>query len=380
MKKTILSLTAMLALACVAGCSQSASETTASGLQRSKFQKQIGGKTSDLFVMKNNKGVEICVTSYGARIVSWFAPDRDGKMEDIVLGYDDVQGYIDSKEPYFGAAIGRYGNRIAKGKFTLDGVECTIPINNDPNALHGGPGGFQSVVWDTRQINPSTLEFHLHSKDGDQGFPGNLHVTMTYTLTDDNEVKIAYKATTDKPTVINLTHHSFFNLHGAGNGTVNDHLLMIDADKYTPVTSVLIPTGEIAPVAGTPMDFRKPVAIGARIEESFEQLKNGQGYDHNWVLNRTGSGLQLAARVVEPKSGRVLEVFTTEPGVQFYGGNFLDDTFKGKGGKTYGFRTALCLETQHFPDSPNWSEFPSTVLRPGETYTHECVYKFYAEK
>lgn len=378
MKITLLSLTLLTSFAFVAGCSPTAKPTTKSGLSHAKFQKQIGGKTSDLFVMTNKQGVEICVTSYGARIVSWLTPDRDGKMDDIVLGYDNVRDYIDSKEPYFGAAIGRYGNRIAKGKFTLDDVEYTIPINNTPNALHGGPGGFQSVVWDARQIDDATVEFQLLSKDGDQGFPGNLRVTMVYALTDANELRISYKATTDKPTVINLTHHSFFNLHGAGNGTVNDHFLMIAADKYTPVTNVLIPTGEIAPVAGTPMDFRTPTAIGARVDAPFDQLNNGLGYDHNWVLNRTGNALQLAATVTDPRSGRVLEVFTTEPGLQFYGGNFLDDSFKGKGGKAYGFRSALCLETQHYPDSPNQKNFPSTVLRPGEIYTHECVYKFYA--
>ncbi|MDF9832295.1 aldose 1-epimerase [Ereboglobus sp. PH5-5] len=348
-------------------------------LQRSSFQKQIDGKQADLFVMRNNKGVEICATNYGARIVSWLAPDRGGNMEDIVLGYESVQDYIDSKEPYFGAAIGRFGNRIANGKFTLDGVEYTIPINNAPNALHGGPAGFQSIVWDARQVNPATVEFRLLSKDGDQGFPGNLAVTMTYALTDDNELKISYRATTDKPTVINLTHHSFFNLHGAGNGSVNDHILTINADNYTPVSSALIPTGEMASVSGTPMDFRQPTVIGARVDADFEQLKNGAGYDHNWVLNKPGGGLQFAAKIIEPKSGRVLEVRTTEPGMQFYGGNFLNASLKGKGGKTYDARTAFCFETQHFPDSPNQKNFPSTVLRPGETYTQECVYKFYAE-
>lgn len=353
--------------------------TTLSGLNAKNFQKEINGKKSDLFVIKNGTGVEICVTSYGARIVSWLAPDKNGKMEDIVLGYESVQEYIDSKEPYFGAAIGRYGNRIKEGKFTLDGVNYQIPTNNPPNALHGGTVGFQALVWDTTQVDNQTLSFHLVSKDGDQGFPGTLDVTMTYHLTDDNELEINYVATTDKATVINLTHHSFFNLHGAGNGSVNDHLMMIDADRYTPVTSNLIPTGDLPSVQGTPMDFRKPTAIGARVDENFEQLKNGKGYDHNWVLNKENNDLSLAARVVEPKSGRVLEVLTTEPGIQFYGGNFLDNSFKGKGGKVYDFRTAFCLETQHFPDSPNQKSFPSVVLRSGETYRHTCVYKFYAE-
>ncbi len=358
------------------GCSHTQPSVTESGIKRANFQKVVGGKQADLYVIKNKAGTEIAVTSYGARIVSWLVPDKNGKTKtDIVLGYDNLQSYIDSKEPYFGAAIGRYGNRIADGKFTLDGVQYTIPINNPPNALHGGPVGFNSLVWDTKQIDGKTLEFRLLSKNGDQGFPGNMNVKMVYQLTEDNELKITYEANTDKATVINLTHHSFFNLAGAGNGTVNDHIMMIDADRYTPVSNVLIPTGEIAYVDRTPMDFRKPTAIGARVDENFQQLNNGKGYDHNWVLNKANNAMTLAARVIEPKSGRVLEVFTTEPGIQFYGGNFLDDSFKGKGGKTYGFRTAFCLETQHFPDSPNQPSFPSTVLRPGDNYTHTCIYK-----
>lgn len=353
---------------------------TESGLVWANFQKEIGGKQADLFVMKNSRGMEICVTSYGARVVSWLVPDRNGKMADVVLGYEKVQEYVDSKEPYFGAAIGRYGNRLAKGKFSVDGVEYSVPVNNGPNALHGGPVGFQALVWDVKQVDGRTLECGLVSEDGDQGFPGALRVKMVYELTEENELKITYAAETDKATVVNLTHHSFFNLHGAGMGTINDHLMMIDADRYTPVDVTLIPTGEIAAVEGTPMDFRKMMAIGTRVGADFEQLNNGAGYDHNWALNRKGAGLELAARVVEPKSGRVLEVFTTEPGLQFYGGNFLDDSFVGKGGKVYGHRTAFCLETQHFPDSPNHPNFPSTVLRPGEKYSQVCVYRFSTEK
>ncbi|AWI09870.1 aldose epimerase family protein [Ereboglobus luteus] len=388
MKHTLVIASLLLAslMLGVTACSKrnETSAPTKSGLHRERFQKVIDGKQSDLFVLTNSKGVEICVTSYGARVVSWLVPGRDGKMEDIVLGYDNVQGYIDSNEPYFGAAIGRFGNRIAKGKFTLDGNEYTVPINNAPNALHGGTKGFQAVVWNTRQPDSRTLEFNIVSPDGDQGFPGNLGVKMVYTLTDDNELKITYEAMTDKPTVLNLTHHSFFNLLGAGNGSINDHLLTLNASRYTPVSDVLIPTGQIASVDGTPMDFRKPTVVGSRLDQNFEQLKNGAGYDHNWVLDRpasdAGTGkLFLAARVVEPRSGRVLEVRTDQPGIQFYGGNFLNDSFKGKQGKTYGHRSAIVLETQRFPDSPNQPAFPSTVLRPGETYRHICIYKTLVE-
>jgi aldose 1-epimerase len=285
--------------------------------------------------------------------------------------------YVNSADPYFGAAIGRYGNRIADGRFILGGVEYKIPANNGENALHGSPRGFQAFVWDTRQPDRRTLEFTHRSPDDDQGFPGDLRVKMVYILTDDNELKITYTATTDKPTVINLTHHSFFNLHGAGNGTVNDHLLTIAASRYTPVSAALIPTGVLPGVDGTPFDFRKPTLIGARIDANDIHLKNGADYDHNWVRDHpvAADTLFLAARAVEPKSGRVLEVRTDQPGVQFYGGNFLDGAIKGKGGKTYGHRTAFCLETQHFPDSPNQPGFPATTLRPGETYRHTCVYK-----
>ncbi|OAM86933.1 galactose mutarotase [Termitidicoccus mucosus] len=364
---------------------------TKSGLLRTDFQQEIDGKKSDLYVLTNKNGVEIAVTSYGARVVSWLTPDRAGKFDDIVLGYDNVQGYVASAEPYFGAAIGRYGNRIAKGRFTLDGAHYAIPANNGENALHGGPRGFQSFVWDTRQPDHRTLEFTHLSQDGDQGFPGNLQVKMVYTLTDDNELKITYEATTDKPTPVNLTHHSFFNLHGTRDGTdgdrlrtINDHLLTLHASHYTPVAPDLIPTGELPAVEGTPMDFRAPVPIGARINADFTQLKNGAGYDHNWILDRpatdAGTGkLYLAARAVEPASGRVLEVRTDQPAIQFYGGNFLNDTFKGKHGKTYAHRTAFCLETQHYPDSPNQPAFPSTILRPGQTYRHLCIYKTLVE-
>lgn len=353
---------------------------TKSGLNRTHFETTLGGKKTVLLALTNDNGIEICATNYGARIVSWIAPDRDGNMADIVLGHDTIAEYLAKPESYFGAAIGRYANRIANGRFTLDGVDHVIPQNNGANALHGGPAGFESLVWDARQPDNSTLEFRLRSEDGDQGFPGNLDVTMTYTLTPANELRIDYRAIADKPTVVNLTNHSFFNLGGAGGGGIAGHIMRIFADHYTPVTPALIPTGEIAPVAGTPFDFRKPEPVGTRIDTpDNEQLKNAGGYDHNYVINRSGPGLRPAAKVLDPQSGRVLEVFTTQPGVQLYTGNFIDGKAPGKGGKTYGYRSALCLETQHFPDSPNRKNFPTTILRPGEIYAQTSVYKVSVE-
>lgn len=348
-----------------------------SKVKRSDFQSVIDGKKTDLYTLRNKNGVEITVTNFGARVVEFWAPDRNGTFEDIVLGHDKLDQYVNyTGERFLGATIGRYGNRIAKGKFTLDGVAYQLPVNDAPNSLHGGTKGFDMVVWDARQAGSQRLEFTLLSKDGDQGYPGNLNVKMTYELTDDNEFIVTHTATTDKRTVVNLTHHSFFNLHGAGNGTVNDHILMINADKFTPVDATLIPTGEQLAVAGTPMDFQQPTAIGQRVDNPYEQLSFGHGYDHNWVLKRKSAhDPELAATVYEPVSGRYMEVWTTEPGIQFYGGNFFDGTEKGKGGKAYNHRASLALETQHFPDSPNQPGFPSTVLSPGETYTHSCIYK-----
>ncbi len=335
-----------------------------------RFERVVDGKQTGLFVLANRGCVEIRVTNYGGRIVSWLAPDRDGNLADIVLGYDNLQDYIDSKEPYFGATIGRYANRIARGRFTLDGIEYNIPPNNGPNSLHGGPKGFHAVVWDARQPDPRTLELTLLSPDGDQGFPGNLRVKMVYALTDDNALTITYEAVTDKPTIVNLTNHSFFNLHGAGGGDIGGHLLEIRASHCTPTDAAHIPTGEIAPVAGTPFDFRRLAPIGER-----------KGL--NFVLDRPATpavapgddGLFLAARAIGPETGRVLEVRTDQPGLQLYCADNLDDSFRGKHGKTYGRRSALCLETQLFPDSPNHAHFPSPILRPGETYRHTCVYK-----
>jgi aldose 1-epimerase len=340
------------------------------------FDTTVDGKPVKLYYLKSKGGVQAAVTNYGAKIVGLLAPDKDGKLEDVELGYDNIAKYISTKERYYGGIVGRYGNRIAKGKFKVDGKEYTLAVNNGVNHLHGGKKGFNDVVWDAEQTNDHTLKFHYLSVDGEEGYPGNLDVTLTYELTDSNEFKINYEAHTDKATVVNLTNHSFFNLHGAGNGDINDHIMMINADRFTAVDSTLIPTGELAPVKGTPMDFTTPKAIGERVDADFQQIKYGAGYDHNYVLNKTGKELSLAARVEEPKSGRTLEVWTTEPGVQFYGGNFLDGTDTGKGGKTYVHRGAFCLETQHFPNSPNQASFPTVVLKPGENYAHTCVYKF----
>lgn len=345
-------------------------------LDPEKFSGELDGKQVKLYFLKNSNGLEMAVTNYGAKVVSLLVPDKNGHFEDIVLGFDNLNGYLNAKEPYFGAAIGRYGNRIAKGKFTLNGKQYDLATNNSPNHLHGGKKGFNAQVWDANQVNGQTIEFSRLSPDGEEGYPGNLKVKMMYTLTNNNEFKVTYEAETDQPTVINLTHHSFFNLHGAGNGSINDHVLMISAEKYTPVDNTLIPTGRIDPVKGTPMDFTKPTEIGKRVEENYEQLKFGKGYDHNWVLIENRSAEKPVATVWEPKSGRYMEVFTTEPGLQFYGGNFLDGKDKGKNNKPYDFRTAFCLETQHFPDSPNQPAFPSTVLKPGENYKHSCTYKF----
>lgn len=368
----------LLVIIILSGCVE---ETKYSKMKREDFQTTIDGKKTDLYTLKNKNGVEITVTNFGARVVEIWAPDRNGNFEDIVLGHDHVDKYMHFKgERFLGATIGRYGNRIDKGQFTLDSVSYQLPVNDKPNSLHGGTNGFDMVVWDAVQEDPQKLTFSYLSKDGEEGYPGNLNVKMTYELTDDNEFKITHTATTDKKTVLNLTHHSFFNLHGAGNGMINDHELMINADKFTPVNEVLIPTGEQLAVAGTPMDFQKPAPIGERVNADYEQLKFGHGYDHNWILKRkTDHDLELAATVYEPQSGRLLEVWTTEPGIQFYGGNFFDGSMIGKGGKAYNFRASLALETQHFPDSPNQPSFPSTVLMPGETYNHVCVYKLAAK-
>jgi aldose 1-epimerase len=336
------------------------------------------GQPVELYTLTNARGMKARIITYGAILVSLDVPDRNGKLADVVLGFDKLNDYI-HKSPYFGAIVGRYGNRIANGTFTLDGVRYTLAKNNGPNSLHGGLRGFDKVVWTAKPVSENSLQLKYLSKDGEEGYPGNLSVTVTYTLAENNELRIDYSATTDKDTVLNLTNHSYFNLAGQGVGNVLGDIVTIRASRFTPVDSTLIPTGELQSVAGTPFDFRTPHTIGARISAKDQQLTYGQGYDHNFVLDRTGPGLELAARVVEPKSGRVLEVFTTQPGLQFYTANQLDGTIHGKGGASYGPHAAFCMETQHFPDSPNHPNFPTTELKPGERYHQVTVFKFSTE-
>ncbi|MCC9165782.1 aldose epimerase family protein [Pontibacter harenae] len=344
--------------------------------QRSDFQQTIDGKETDLFILKNSNNVQAAITNYGGRVISMLVPDKDGNMTDVIVGFDDVASFTEGSDTFFGATIGRYGNRIANGKFKLDGQEYTLATNNNPNHLHGGDKGFSRVVWDANQVNDQTLELTYLSKDGEEGYPGNLNVKVTYTLTNDNELKIDYEATTDKKTVVNLTNHAFFNMNGVGSGSIADHILQINADKYTPVDSTLIPTGELASVEGTPFDFRKPTPVGERIEADDTQLKYGKGYDHNYVLKTNQGGeMTHAATVVGTETGIKMDVYTEEPGLQFYSGNFMAGQNTVKGGKDE-FRTALCLETQHFPDSPNQPSFPSTTLKPGDTYSTTTTYKF----
>ena len=350
---------------------------------KKSFGKTPDGQPIDLYVLTNKSGAEVSITNYGGAVVSLKVPDRNGKLADVVLGYDTADGYVNDKS-FFGALVGRYGNRIGHAQFALDGRTYTLAKNNGENSLHGGIKGFNKAVW-TAKIIPAkdgqSLELSYLSKDGEEGFTGNLKVSVIYTLADSNALWIAYSATTDKKTVVNLTNHSYFNLAGQGSGDILGHLLMIQADKFTPVDAGLIPTGEFRDVVGTPFDFRKPLAIGARIDQDEEQLKLGGGYDHNFVLQRSNdAGESLAARVLEPASGRVLEVWTTEPGVQFYTGNFLDGKTSGKGGVAYPKRSAFCLETQHYPDSPNQPKFPSVVLNPGERYHTITTYRFSVEK
>jgi aldose 1-epimerase len=352
----------------LASCASQPTETNVMNEPTSIYQ---------VHTIENKQGLKMQVTNLGAKVMKLMVPDQNGELVDVVLGFDTPEEFAASSESYFGATIGRYGNRIANAKFELDGNTYTLAANNGPNSLHGGPGGFHNVIWEVVEVTDNQIVFSYLSEDGEEGFPGNLKVTMTYTLTEDNEFKITYEATTDKATVVNLTHHSFFNLSGAGNGDILDHVLMLNADQFTPVNKDLIPTGELKSVKGTPMDFTSATAIGDRIDADFEQLKHGGGYDHNWVLNKdTGSELTLAAKISAPKTGIAMEVWTTEPGIQFYAGNFLNGKVTGKEGKTYPYRGAFCLETQHFPDSPNQPNFPSVRLDPEQEYSHTCIYKF----
>jgi aldose 1-epimerase len=333
----------------------------------------------DLYTLTNPSGAEVKIITYGGTVVSLKVPDRKGKLDDVVLGFDDLKGY-EKQSPYFGALIGRYGNRIGKAQFTLDSHLYRLSKNDGENLLHGGVKGFDKVVWQAKPIRRGKdlgLILTYLGKDGEMGFPGNLSVTVTYWWTPENELKIDYSATTDKDTIVNLTHHSYFNL--AGEGDILSHRLWINADNFTPVDKESIATGELRSVKGTPFNFTQPTVIGSRISQADEQLKFGKGYDHNFSLNRKGEGLEKVASLSDPASGRALEVFTTEPGLQFYSDNFLDGTIKGKGGKVYAHRSGLCLETQHYPDSPNKPNFPSVILKPGETYSTHTVYRFFME-
>ena len=346
-------------------------------IQTSEFG-SIDGQPVTLFTLSNASGASVGIIEYGGIVVSLNVPDRDGNLGDVVLGFDTLDAYV-ADTPYFGAITGRYANRIAGGKFELDGTSYELPVNNGPNSLHGGIMGFDKVVWKGTPIESGDgVSFSYVSQDGEEGYPGTLESTVTYIWTDDNELRIDYEANTDKPTVINLTNHSYFNLKDGGASPILDHVMMINASHYTPVDATSIPLGEIAALDDTPLDFREPTAIGARIGEENEQLGFGAGYDHNYVINRDADGLTLAATVSEPDTGRVMDVLTEEPGVQFYSGNFLDGHHIGKGGVAYQHRSGFCLETQHYPDSPNQPDFPSAVLRPGETYKTSTVYKFYA--
>ena len=356
----------------------------AQGAGKDSIKKELFGKTADgaavdIYTLKNAAGAEVKITTYGGIVVSLKVPDKNGKFDDVVLGYDNLDGYLKNNGPYLGALIGRYANRIAKGRFKLDGVEYKLAVNNGENHLHGGLKGFDKVVWSAtplRVANGAALKLRYRSKDGEEGYPGNLSATVIYTLSDANELKIDYSATTDRRTIVNLTSHSYFNLAGQGNGDILKTQLFINANRFTPTDAGSIPTGELRPVRATPFDFTKPMEIGARIDQDEEQLRFGQGYDHNFVLNKQGKRLTLAARAYEPNSGRLMQVYTTEPGVQLYAGNFLDGSITGKDGKVYNRRYGFCLEAQHFPDSPNKPSFPSVVLTPGRRYTQTTVYKF----
>jgi len=348
---------------------------------KKNFETTIDGKQTDLYVLKNRHRMEAAFTNYGGRLVSLVVPDKNGKMTNVVAGFNNVESYVKSTEPYYGATIGRYGNRIAKGKFTLDGKQYQLSVNNGVNTLHGGKKGFQYVVWNADKLNDSTIQFTYLSKDGEEGFPGNVNVKVIYSLTGDNSLKCEYEATTDKTTVVNLTNHAYFNLNGEGSGTILNHIVQIYAEKYNPIDSGWIPLGPIATVKGTPFDFTKPTTIGARINDDNQQLKNGQGYDHNFVLNGTKvDGLNHAATVTGDKSGIVMNVYTQEPGLQFYSGNFMAGKNTFSNGSKDDYRTAFAMETQHFPDSPNEPSYPSTVLKPGQLYKTYSLYNFSTSK
>jgi len=357
-------------------------KSTQPSITSSEFGIMPNGEKSLIFTLVNQQGLKAKITNYGAKLVSLEVPDKNGQLADVILGYETLDQYIKGDQ-YFGATVGRYANRIAKGKFTLEGKEYQLALNNGVNHLHGGPKGYQSLVWKSEIIDQNgypALKFTYHSPDGEENYPGNLDIEVVYTWKNDNSLTIEYKATTDQTTIVNLTHHSLFNLKGAGNGDILGHILTINANAFTPVDSTLIPIGEIRPVANTPMDFTAPHPVGERISSDYEQIVKGRGYDHNWVLNKNQGELTLAAELYEPESGRVMKVLTTEPGIQFYSGNFLDGSQIGKGNLPYNFRFGLALETQHYPDSPNHANFPSVVLKKGEVYTQTTVYSFSIKK
>lgn len=377
-KLSLLLITAVIFTTMTLSCNQ----RQAHQVKKDLFGLTPEGDSVFSYTFGNDIGMKLTVLNYGGIIQSWMAPDKTGKLGDMVLGFDSLSKYI-SQSPYFGALIGRYGNRIAKGTFTLNDSTYHLFLNDGPNSLHGGKTGFDKKIWDVTPFDTDTtsgVKLHYLSKDGEEGYPGNLDVNVTYTLDNNNELRIDYQATTDKPTVLNLTNHSYFNLRG-GKDSINDYLLMIDADHFLPVDSTLIPTGELQPVAGTPMDFLTPTPIGKRIHDNFKQLKLAHGgYDHCWVLNTNGNLNKVAVSVYDPQTGRMLQVYTTEPGIQFYSGNFLDGSITGKNEITYPKHSALALETEHFPDSPNQPSFPSTVLKPGDTFHSTTIYKFSVKK
>lgn len=377
MKKifSIFALGALVAAVCPSCSKDATPELTKSGLSKADFVATVDSVETNLYVLTNDADMEVCVTNFGGRIVSVMVPDRDGNFKDVVLGHDSIADYVNI-DGNFGALIGRYGNRINQGRFTLDGVTYQLPQNNFGHCLHGGPKGFHNSVWNANQLDARNLELTLHSADGYAGFPGNLDVRVTYTLGDDNSLKISYAATTDKPTVVNLTNHSYFNLSGDPSLTILDEVVTFDADAFTPIDSTFMTSGEIRSVEGTPFDFRSGKKVGDDIDKDDEQLRNGLGYDHNMVLNTAGDISKVAASIYDERSGIKMEVLTDEPGIQFYVGNFLDGTVKGKKGVAYPRRSAICVETQHYPDSPNHDNYPSTVLRPGENYSSNCIYRF----
>jgi len=380
-KPRVLPILLLTLLVCAVTAQEMAPTNNKLEVKKESFGKTGDGRPVDLYTLTNSHGLELRAMTYGGIIVSLRVPDKNGKLGDIVLGHETLEGYIPNT-PYFGVIVGRYANRIANAAFILDGVKYALAKNDGPNSLHGGIKGFNQQIWEGKEFKNAKgvgVAFSYLSKDGEEGYPGNLKVKVSYTLTNENQLVVDYQATTDKATPLNLSQHSYFNLAGEGNGDILGHHLMLNADRFTPVDKTLIPTGELRPVKGTPKDFTKPTAIGARISDDYEQLVVGRGYDHNWVINRKDDSLTLAAKVHEPTSGRIMEVFTTQPGVQFYSGNFLDGTITGKQGHVYKHRYGLCLETQHYPDSPNHPEFPSSILRPGQTFKSQTVFKFSTE-